>query len=110
MRTIAQSCDLQFFVCVNQRAAGAALPSCGSGRGNEVYESLRAEAVAWGRRRGLQVWVNRSLCQGFCHADGVNVSVFPLQLRFQAVLIGDLPQMFLEIENKLMGKGETRKA
>jgi hypothetical protein len=101
LRTIAQSCDLQIFVCVNQRPPGAALPSCGVDRGNEVFESLRTDAAAWGRKLGLQVWVNRSLCQGFCHADGVNVSVFPLQLRFQAVRIVDFPQLFSAIENKL---------
>ncbi|MFZ9521034.1 MAG: hypothetical protein ACO3A4_11220 [Silvanigrellaceae bacterium] len=101
MRTIAQTCDLQLFVCVNQRPPGATLPSCGVERGDAVFNSLRNEAVAWGRSRGLQVWVNRSLCQGFCHADGVNVAVFPLQLRFQAVRLGDFSQIFSAIEKKL---------
>jgi len=98
LKRIDASCDLQFFVCVNERAAHEPLPSCGTERGNEFFKFMQKAVFRWGAERGLRVWVNRSLCQGFCSKDGITLSVYPLQLRFQAVSIENIPEILSAIE------------
>jgi hypothetical protein len=100
MKHIPQSCDLQFYVCVNERSDKNPLPSCGSTRGNEIFELLKKQIIPWASRLGLRVWVNRSLCQGFCAAQGVTVSVFPMQLRVQALTSEDIPQLLKDVEKQ----------
>lgn len=86
--------DVQVWVCVNAREPGASLASCSRERGEALLEELRsafAKASAIGAlRRPLTVWVNRTLCQGFCHAEGVTVTVEPVALKFQAVTQNDV--------------------
>lgn len=101
MKYINQNCDLQIFVCVNERVEKNTLPSCGSSRGHEIFDALKRQVLPWASRLGLRVWVNRSLCQGFCSAQGVTVSVFPIQLRAQAIVAEDIPLLLREIEKRL---------
>lgn len=101
MKHINQSCDLQFFVCVNERPEKNPLPSCESTRGNEIFELLKREVIPWASRLRLRVWVNRSLCQGFCSAQGVTISVFPIQWRVQAVVAEDIPVLLKELEKRI---------
>ncbi len=93
MKPVAQRCDIQFLVCVNERPGNNPLPSCGVERGNAFFNSFRQAAMAWGAQRGVQVWVNRSLCQGFCHKDGITLSAFPGQKRWNAVTEADVPEI-----------------
>lgn len=104
MNTIPHHCDIQFFVCVNQRAGSQALPSCGSERGQLIYEQLKLAVTPWARKQGLTVWVNRTLCQGFCSPQGVTVCVFPSQLRIQALNSNEIPELLSLVEKELSKK------
>ncbi|MEN9528834.1 MAG: hypothetical protein RI932_707 [Pseudomonadota bacterium] len=101
MKPIERHCDIQFLVCVNERPGSNPLPSCGAERGNAFFNFFRSAAVSWGARHGLQVWVNRSLCQGFCDKDGVSVAAFPQQKRWNAVTEADVPEILRIIEENL---------
>lgn len=102
MNTIQQRCDVQFFVCVNQRSGTQSLPSCGAERGQTVYDQLKLAVAPWARKLGITVWVNRSLCQGFCSPHGVTVCVFPGQIRVQAMLPSDIPGLLAQVEKALL--------
>jgi hypothetical protein len=86
---------IQIWVCVNERQASKihtvegssqnALPSCTLQRGSLVFRKLQKEASFWSARLKTPIWVNRSFCQGFCSAEGVTVTIEPIQKRYQAV-------------------------
>lgn len=98
MHRVTAKCDLQVWVCVNERLAGDPLPSCLHDRGMRVFELLRNECSNLATRTRRRIWVNRSLCQGFCHKDGVTVLVEPLGLRWQAVQEKDVGALVAELK------------
>lgn len=95
MKPVALRADVQVWVCVNAREPGASLASCSRERGEEMVSALRSAFAKSSVSRAplgrpLTVWVNRTLCQGFCHAEGVTVTVEPVALKFQAVTQNDV--------------------
>ncbi len=101
MKQILARPHIQVWVCVNERQAGG-LPSCGTSRGNELYEILRTEFQIWAARKGCMVWVNRTLCQGFCHEKGVTVTLEPGGKKWQAVQLSDVKSLIEETEKALV--------
>ena len=103
MKPIALKADVQVWVCVNAREADARLPSCTRERGERVLEGLRAQLAPRLKERGLSAWMNRTLCQGFCHAAGVTVTIEfsacrGAGLKFQGVAETDLPKVCEAVE------------
>lgn len=106
MKTVATRADVQVWVCVNARAPGAPLPSCSRERGDALAELLRAELTRVAVRGGHTVWVNRTLCQGFCHAQGVTVTVefsgsARPALKFQGVEVTDVAALAARVGEEL---------
>jgi hypothetical protein len=81
--------DVQVWVCVNEREVDSRIASCGKVRGDAVLAALRSRMTPMLAKRRFSVWFNRTLCQGFCHADGVTVTIETAlghsPLKFQAV-------------------------
>ena len=102
MKRINDSCDIQILVCVNERPASDPLPSCGHMRGHSFFNALRIATTAWAARLGVRVWVNRTICQGFCSKTGVSVSVFPGQLRWHSVSESDIAEILKSIETEII--------
>lgn len=86
---------------MNERPASDPLPSCGTLRGHSFFNAFRTAALNWARGRGLHVWVNRSLCQGFCDKEGVTLSVFPGPYRWSAVQEADIPKIISFLNNEI---------
>jgi (2Fe-2S) ferredoxin len=86
-------CWAHLLVCTNARDASAGMPSCaGPGRdaaanGEAVWEALRA----WVSAHGLlaKVWVTKTGCIGWCHAQGVSVAVYPEGELYRCVTVHD---------------------
>jgi hypothetical protein len=95
--------DLQVWVCVNEREPGAQLASCGRARGELLLEELRRSLAPFLTSRGLSMWVNRTLCQGFCHASGVTLTLEPLGLKLQAVAPKDVPEVVARVKSAFGG-------
>lgn len=102
MKQITLRSNLQVWVCVNERENGAALPSCGRGRGDAVLSALRSSLLPVLRGLGVSAWMNRTLCQGFCHAEGVTVTIEPLGLKYQAVTEADVDELVSRVKNALL--------
>ena len=81
-------------VCCNARGPGG-MPSCAD-RGTEVYSALRG----WVTRHGLlsRVWVTRTSCLGWCHAEGATLVLYPAGEILQGVTLGDIEQVIDRIE------------
>ncbi|MGE3850725.1 MAG: ferredoxin [Planctomycetota bacterium] len=95
MRRIEQPPAVHVLVCVNARdAASTGMPCCAAGNGQELYDRLHSETM----RRGLlrRVFVSRSLCLAFCHADGVTVAIHPSRVWLQGCKPDDAARIFSE--------------
>ena len=101
MKLIPDKPDLQIWVCVNERFKTDSLPSCTLKQGSEIYQRLCAETAKIAALKGLSIWVNRTLCQGFCSSEGVTLSVEPLELKWQGVRLENLPLLISEILKSL---------
>lgn len=102
MQIISQFADVQVWVCVNERAPQAnLLPSCQSIPGQKIYELLASQLGRLGTKYGKTIWVNRTLCQGFCSAQGVTVTCESLKIRWQGVGESDCAQIVAAIQEKL---------
>jgi (2Fe-2S) ferredoxin len=94
---------VHFFVCVNERAEDAALPSC-AGRGSRVLlESFRREFARRGYPRGVKV--SGSTCLTTCQC-GPTVAVYPKGTWYVGVGEADVEELF---EAHLSGKGEVER-
>lgn len=75
MHRLAPNEDLiHILICNNQRD-GDELPSCGHQRGTEVARTFRR----WIAKNRLyhKVWVTTTDCLGWCHNEGVTLSIYP---------------------------------
>ena len=66
--------DIQIFVCLNERPAGAAKPSCAGRGARELY--YRLKDLVRERRLRDTVLVTKTGCQHHC-SRGTTVSVWP---------------------------------
>lgn len=103
MKNVAHKASIQVWVCVNERESGARLPSCTRARGDAVLASLRSALTPVLQERGLSVWMNRTLCQGFCHQEGVTVTIEPLGMKLQAVRESDVAALVEHVRQTLDG-------
>ena len=101
MKPVALRADVQVWVCVNARESNAALASCTRERGDALAESFRREFAKVAALHKLSFWVNRTLCQGFCHAGGVTVTIEMARvlqsLKFQAVQDTDVATLVASV-------------
>jgi|GEM_PF-631058 len=106
LKEVVLKADVQVWVCVNDRENDSRLPSCTRTRGERVLERLRAELAPVLRGKSLSAWMNRTLCQGFCHQDGVTVSVEiacgkGTNLKFQGITEDDVAKLCARVESVL---------
>lgn len=90
MRPLSRKPCIQIWVCVNERSQNE-LPSCQRQRGEDVVAAFQQALRALPSVRSGNVWINRTLCQGSCHPDGVSVVIEPSGQRYQAVHADDVP-------------------
>jgi hypothetical protein len=98
VKTVALKPVLQIWVCVNARGPDASLPSCGKDRGESLLQALQTGLQGVMAQQGFRIWINRSLCQGFCSAEGVSLVLEPMGLRLQAVTLQDVPVIVQKIK------------
>ena len=92
MRQIDSPPAVHVLVCVNHRQPDSGMPCCAAGNGQQLYDRLHDETM----RRGLlrRVFVSRSLCLAFCHADGVTVAIHPSRVWLQGCSPDDADRIF----------------
>jgi len=82
-----------FFVCVNERAPGAALPCCAHRGGWAVYEALLNAVAQSGLSR--EVWVTRTGCLVHCNM-GVTAVLYPEGIWYGNLTPTDVPELVHE--------------
>jgi (2Fe-2S) ferredoxin len=90
---------VHFFVCVNERPAGAALPCCAARGSRSLLAAFQAEFARRGYPRGVKV--SGSTCLTTCQC-GPTVTVYPEGVWYAAVAPADVPELF---EAHLSGAG-----
>ena len=81
---------VQLLVCTNERAAGAAKPSCGPRGGAELYRRFKDRIREAGLRD--EVIVTRTGCLKHC-SHGVVVGVWPHNLWYAGVGLDDVDEI-----------------
>lgn len=81
---------IQILVCTNERAEGAAKPSCGPRGGLELYRRFK-DGV---RARGIRdhVMVVRTGCLKHC-SRGITVNIWPANLWYSGVTLDDVDEI-----------------
>ncbi|MCA2958963.1 MAG: hypothetical protein IOD12_01835 [Silvanigrellales bacterium] len=101
MKPVTLRADVQVWVCVNAREPNATLASCTRERGEALAEAFRREFARAAAAHKITFWVNRTLCQGFCHAQGVTVTIEMTKvlqsLKFQAVQDTDVAPLVASV-------------
>ena len=85
--------EKHIFVCVNERQ-DINKSACAKVSGNEVFKKLKEQAL----KRGLNVWVTKTGCMGFCNNVGATVAIYPDKKLFTEVKEEDIEKIleFLE--------------
>lgn len=91
--------EIQILVCTNERAPGAAKPSCGPRGAMEVYHRFKDRVKELGIRD--QVMVNRTGCLKHC-SRGITVAIWPFNLWYARVTVDDVEEI---LEKSVLGRG-----
>ena len=76
-------------VCINEREHGK--DCCAKVSGYEIFRELKD----WTKANGLagSVWVTRTGCLGFCNNVGATVVIYPDQIWFKEVKLGEVQKI-----------------
>jgi len=80
--------EKHIFVCVNDRQ-DVSSSACSKVSGFEIFKKLKQEMFS----RGLNVWVTRTGCMGFCNDVGATVAIYPDKKLFTEVKEEDIPKI-----------------
>ncbi len=84
------------FICVNDRQGQS--KSCADGGSPDIRLQLKARLAE--KFAGSQVRVSQSRCLGLC-GEGPNVLIYPQNLWYSAVSMGDVERIASDIEQLL---------
>ncbi len=76
------------FVCVNERQ-DINKSACAKVAGLEIFAKLKQEVLS----RGLNAWVTKTGCMGFCNDVGATVAIYPDKKLFTHVKEEDIPKI-----------------
>lgn len=82
--------SVQILVCLNERPAGSAKPSCAPRGALEVYHRFKDRVKELGIRD--RVMVVRTGCLKHC-SQGITVAVWPYNLWYREVTLGDVEEI-----------------
>ena len=79
--------EKHIFVCVNQREGEKTC--CNKVKGTDIFLKLKQEVLS----RGLNVWVTKTGCMGFCNDVGATVAIYPDKKLYTQVREEDIPKI-----------------
>nr|CAA9298577.1 Ferredoxin, 2Fe-2S [uncultured Armatimonadetes bacterium] len=94
---------VHFFVCVNERAEDAPLPSCARRGSRELLAAFQAEHARRGWPRGVKV--SGSTCLTSCQC-GPTVVAYPEGVWYGGVTETDVPELF---DAHIQGEGPVER-
>ena len=83
-----RSPEKHIFVCVNERQ-DVNKSACSKVSGFEIFRKLKEEVL----KKGLNVWVTKTGCMGFCNDVGATVAVYPDKKLFTQVKEEDIEKI-----------------
>ena len=93
--------QVQILVCLNERPANAAKPSCGPRGSLEVYRRFKDRVRELGLRDG--VMVTRTGCLKHC-SRGITVGIWPYNLWYSGVTLDDVDEI---LQETVVGQGRV---